>query len=213
MRLSELSEASGVSTATIKYYLRERLLPQGRRISATQADYDESHLRRLRLVRALIQVGRVPVATARQVLSAVDDDSLGRTIRLGAALWSLPHGEEPDEDDPEVAVARREVDLLLERLGWSTAGEIGDLSPNYRALVAVMVRLKHLGYPCDADYLQPYAEQLGRLAVLDLDNLETHPTAVEQVEAAVADAVLFEPVLLHLRRLAQEQESARRFGL
>lgn len=76
-----------------------------------------------------------------------------------------------------------------------------------------MVRLGHLGYPCDADYLQPYAEQLGRLAVLDLDNLETLPTAVEQVEAAVADAVLFEPVLLSLRRLAQEQESARRFGL
>lgn len=46
MRLAELSERSGVSTATIKYYLREGLLTSGRQVNATTADYDESHLRR-----------------------------------------------------------------------------------------------------------------------------------------------------------------------
>ena len=34
----------------------------------------------------------MPVATAREVLGHVEDDSLGRTIRLGAALWALPQG-------------------------------------------------------------------------------------------------------------------------
>lgn len=213
MRLAELSERSGVSTATIKYYLREGLLPQGRRLSATQADYGESHLRRLRLVRALIQVGRVPVATARQVLAYVDDDSLGQTMRLGAALWELPHEPEPDEEDPETDVARAEVDRLLARLGWSTARELGALSPNFRVLTAAMVRLKHLGYPMDAAKLLPYAEVMGRLAGFDLDRLDEFATPVEKVEAAVADVVLFEPVLISLRRLAQEEESARRFGL
>ena len=43
MRLAELSERSGVSTATIKYYLREGLLQPGRRVTATQAEYDEEH--------------------------------------------------------------------------------------------------------------------------------------------------------------------------
>ncbi|MCL2554921.1 MAG: MerR family transcriptional regulator [Actinomycetia bacterium] len=213
MRLAELSERSGVSTATIKYYLREGLLPAGRRISATQADYDDAHLRRLRLVRALIQIGRVPVATARQVLAYVDDDSLGQTIRLGAALWELPHEPEPDEEDPQTAVARAEVDRLLELLGWATARELGALSPNHRVLTATLVRLTHLGYPMDAEALLPYAQGLGRLAELDLDRLEDVPTPAEKVEAAVAAAVLFEPVLLCLRRLAQEEESARRFGL
>ena len=55
MRLAELSERSGISTATVKYYLREGLLPPGRRISATQAEYEESHLRRLGLIRALTE--------------------------------------------------------------------------------------------------------------------------------------------------------------
>jgi len=117
MRLAELSRRSGVSTATIKYYLREGLLPPGRRHNATTAEYDAEHLRRLRLVRAMIQVGQVPVAKVREVLGHVDDDSLGRSIRLGAALWALPQVPEPDADDEYVRAAHEEVTALLDRLG------------------------------------------------------------------------------------------------
>ena len=49
MRMSELSQTSGVAIPTIKYYLREGMLPQGVQLAATRAEYDESHLRRLRL--------------------------------------------------------------------------------------------------------------------------------------------------------------------
>ncbi|MFB0629066.1 MerR family transcriptional regulator [Streptomyces sp. AB3(2024)] len=213
MRLAELSERSGVSTATIKYYLREGLLPPGRRIGATTADYDESHLRRLRLVRTLIQVGGVPVATAREVLRHVDDDSLGRTIRTGAALWALPRVPEPDEEDEAVATARAEVDRLLEELGWSTARELAPLSPDHRSLVLAVASLIRLGYRWDARMLAPYARLMHQVAVRDLDNMEDYGSEAERVEAAVASAVLFEPVLKAMHRLAQEEESARRYGL
>ncbi|MFJ2091767.1 MerR family transcriptional regulator [Streptomyces sp. NPDC087901] len=213
MRLSELSEQSGVSTATIKYYLREGLLPPGQRVSATQAAYDDSHVRRLRLVRALLQVGRLPVATAREVLNHADDESLGRTIRLGAALWSLPHGPEPDEEAPETAIAAAEVERLLDQLGWSTAREVGALSPSHRSLVASLATLIRLGYPCGGDYLADHARLMHEAAVRDLDMMETYPTQSEQVEMAVASAVLYEPLMAALRRLAQEEESARRYGL
>lgn len=213
MRLSELSERSGVSTATIKYYLREGLLTPGHQVNTTTADYDESHLRRLRLVRALIQVGRVPVATAREVLGHVDDESLGRTIRLGAALWALPQEPEPDEQDPAVRSARREVDQLLADLGWETARELAPLSPVHRSLVAAVATLIRLGYSWDAELLAPYAELMHQVAMRDLDYLETHTSDAERVETAVASAVLFEPVLRALHRLAQEQESARRYGI
>ncbi|WP_405913475.1 MerR family transcriptional regulator [Streptomyces sp. NBC_00963] len=213
MRLSELSELSGIPAATIKYYLREQLLPPGHRISATQADYDESHLRRLRLVRALIQVGRLPVATVREVLGHVDDASLGRTIRLGAALWSLPHGPEPDDEAPETATARAEVDRLLDQLGWESVREIGELSPVHRSLVASVATLLRLGYPYEVGYLVQQAQLMYQVAVQDLDMMETHPSEKEQVETAVAATVLYEPLLTSLHRLAQEEESARRYGL
>jgi DNA-binding transcriptional MerR regulator len=213
MRLAELSERSGVSTATIKYYLREGLLAPGHQVNATTAEYDESHLRRLRLVRALIQVGRVPVATAKEVLRHVGDESLGRTIRLGAALWALPQGPEPDEQDPAVTAARHEVDKLLQGLGWETARELASLSPVHRSLVTAVAALIRLGYPWDAELMAPYAELMRQVAQRDLDFLETHGSEEEKVETAVAAAVLFEPVLRALHRLAQEEESARRYGL
>ncbi|MFE2440404.1 MerR family transcriptional regulator [Streptomyces sp. NPDC059409] len=213
MRLADLSNRSGVSTATIKYYLREGLLPPGRQLNATTAEYDESHLRRLRLVRALIQVGKVPVATAREVLGHVDDESLGRTIRLGAALWALPQDAEPDEADPAVAAARTEVDRLLELLGWGTSQELAPLSPVHRSLVVAVAALRRLGYPWDAELMAPYGELMMEVARRDLDFMETHASEAEQVEMAVASAVLFQPVLRALHRLAQEEESARRYGI
>ncbi|MEU9589786.1 MerR family transcriptional regulator [Streptomyces sp. NPDC048193] len=213
MRLADLSKRSGVSTATIKYYLREGLLPPGRQVNATTAEYGEEHLRRLRLVRALIQVGKVPVATAREVLGHVDDDSLGRTIRLGAALWALPQDPEPDEEDPAVVAARAEVDSLLEMLGWETARELAPLSPVHRSLVVAVAALRRLDYPWDAELMAPYGELMHEVARRDLDFMESRASEEERVELAVAAAVLFQPVLRALHRLAQEEESARRYGI
>ncbi|MEV1053084.1 MerR family transcriptional regulator [Streptomyces sp. NPDC049887] len=212
MRLAELSERSGVPIPTIKYYLRERLLPPGHRISATQAEYDEGHLRRLRLVRALIQVGRIPVATAREVLAAVADGGLDPHVRLGAAVWAIPHGAETDEDDPATETARRTADALLEQLGWTFGQEAGAQSPAYRMVVSGIATMVRLGYPCDTGQLLPYARSAAELAVADLDLVERYEPGEEQVEAAVALTVLYEPVLLGLRRLAQAEESSRRFG-
>ncbi|MFI6439619.1 MerR family transcriptional regulator [Streptomyces sp. NPDC050759] len=213
MRLAELSARSGVSTATIKYYLREGLLHPGRRITATQAEYDEEHLRRLRLVRALIQVGRIPVASAREVLAALQDEDLDRNQRLGTAVWALPHGPAPDEDDPATEAGRRTADALLDRLGWSY-GPASDTptAPAFGMLVTAITTLSRLGYPCSARDLEPYGRAMERLAGTDLDLVERYGAPEEQVEAAVALTVLYEPVLLSLRRLAQAQESRRRFG-
>ncbi|WP_371127076.1 hypothetical protein [Streptomyces sp. 2112.3] len=61
-------------------------------------------------------------------------------------------------------------------------------------------------------HLLPYARQAEHLAVADLDLLEEFETPEEQVEAAVALTVLYEPVLLSLRRPAESEESNRRFG-
>ncbi|MGK5733905.1 MerR family transcriptional regulator [Streptomyces sp. URMC 124] len=214
MRLAELSERSGVSTATIKYYLREGLLQPGRRVSATQAEYGDEHVRRLRLVRALIQLGKVPVATAREVIAAAEDDSLDHHWRLGAATWALAHGQKnpPDEEDDQATEAAfRTVNALLQHLGWRYDQELGELSPAYRKLVTAVAALRRLGYPCGVAQLLPYGQLAARLAVSDLDLIEEEPTPAAQVEAAVALTVLYEPVLLSLRRLAHAEESARRF--
>ncbi|NED09572.1 transcriptional regulator, partial [Streptomyces sp. SID6648] len=67
--------------------------------------------------------------------------------------------------------------------------------------------------PWDAELMAPYGALMMEVARRELDFMETHASDAEQVEMAVASAVLFQPVLRALHRLAQEEESARRYGI
>lgn len=79
-------------------------------------------------------------------------------------------------------------------------------------LVAALAALHHLGYACDTAPLLPCAQQAAQLAVADLVLVEECPTPAEQVAAAVALTVLYEPALLSLRRPAAAEESNKRHG-
>ena len=82
--LGELARAAEVPVGTVKYYLREGLLPEGRLRSATRADYGDTHLARLRLLRLLREVGDVPVGRLRDLVAALEDQRAGSAHgRLG----------------------------------------------------------------------------------------------------------------------------------
>jgi DNA-binding transcriptional MerR regulator len=211
VQLSELSERSGVSAASIKYYLREGLLPPGATVTARKAEYDEDHLRRLRLVRALLTVGGMSVAQARDVLAAAHDPAFDRHDRLGVAQYLLPpHVTPPSQESPEGAVwneRRAEVlALLRDDLGW----HLHDGAPALDALTEALITLNSLGYATSTESLREYATALHPIAETELQIIDEHPVIEEAIEAVVAYTVLYEPVLLSLRRLAHEDVSARR---
>ncbi|MFF8387430.1 hypothetical protein ACF053_27880 [Streptomyces kanasensis] len=85
--------------------VREGPPPPGPRVTVTPAECDEGHLRRLRLVRAVLPVGWGPRGAGYG-----DDESPGRTIRLGAAAWALERDPQPPADDPAVERAREEAE-------------------------------------------------------------------------------------------------------
>ncbi|WP_328420716.1 MerR family transcriptional regulator [Streptomyces sp. NBC_00443] len=202
MRISELSRRSGVAVTTIKYYLREGLLPAGRQTAATQAEYDEQHLRRLKLIRALTGVRGLSVSTTREVLDALAEHT-GDTHRvLGLTLGTLvPNGEPADQ-----ATEAGEVDALVEQLGW----QVHQAAPARVTLAETLSSLRSLGVPLDWRVLLPYARLAERTAVLDLDQLDGIEDPLEVAERALLLTVLLEPALMALRRMAQEHESARR---
>ncbi|MEU3856629.1 transcriptional regulator [Streptomyces sp. NPDC028722] len=163
----------------------------------------EDHLRRLRLVRALIQIGGVPVAAAREVIAAAEDESLDHHLRLGGGDPGAALRRGPAGDDPAVETARRSVETLLERLGCSCGPALDLLDPAHRRLVDSVAALVRLGHPCDTEHLLPYGRLAAQLAVTDLDMIEEQPTATGQIEGAVALTVPYAPVLLSLRRMAR----------
>lgn len=216
MLMSELSRRSGVPVATIKYYLREGLLPSGAPTAATRADYDETHLRRLRLIRTLIETGGVPVAAIRRILSAVDDTSVSQHEMLGTVQYSLgPRLAPPESADPDWGAARAEVEGLISDLGWT----VNENAPARTLLAGALVALRRFdAAPLDAG-LRAYAEALAPLAAEEVASIEVaaaNAGASEDraalSEAAVVGIVLFERVLIALRRMAQEDASARRFN-
>ena len=62
MRISQLAERAGLPVATVKYYQREGLLPEGVRSAPNQVQYGDAHVRRVRLIRALLETGGLSVA-------------------------------------------------------------------------------------------------------------------------------------------------------
>ena len=201
MQISELARRSGVPVATIKYYVREGLLPQGELTGATRARYGEDHLERLGLIRALLGPGGLSVATARAVLEAVDTPATSVHQALGVAHRALP-GVGPDT--PRDLEQARE---LLRRRGW----QVADDSPALCALAGALEALRAAGAAPSEELLDRYADAAGEIGARDVADVPAGSLA-ETVRFVVVNTVLLEPVLLALRRLAQEDASNRRFG-
>lgn len=201
VRISELSRVSGVPTATIKYYLREKLLPEGRLTSATQAQYDQDHVARLRLIRALLGPAGLSVARARRVLDAVDDAEAPSNELLGVAHCALVEPADPDRD-----LGRAEQ--LLQRWGWSIDPKDRD---SRAAFLDALEAIDAAGFDLPAGALDGYAQAMLQVATMELDHLPVQsPEAA--VRYVVLGTVLNEPLILALRRLAEQHVSSQRFG-
>lgn len=201
MRISELANESSVPVATIKYYLREGLLHDGVLTSATQASYDESHVRRLRLIRALLVGAGLSVADARDLLGGVDDPP-----RSGHDLLGIAHHALAKPVDEEVDTA--EVDALLDSWGWGA--EKCDVAGK-AAVAEALAGVRAAGFEFPAGVLDTYASAMHEVATAEIDGV---PTESEEaaVRYVVLGTVLVEPLLLALRRLAQQNASYDRFG-
>ena len=197
MWMAELSARSGFSVATIKYYLREGLLHAGESTGATRTRYDETHVRRLRLIRALTEVAGLRLDTVREVLDDIAGagswhEAVGSAHRRLAETDGMSAGDD----------AHARVDRLLARQGWSLAGD----SPQRELLARSLDALADLGHPVSDELLDLYAEAMRPVAAHEVASVRS-PDREAGAEAAVIGTLLQEPVLLAMRRIAQENAS------
>jgi DNA-binding transcriptional MerR regulator len=200
VRLSQLAAESGTSIPTIKFYIREGLLPPGRVVSPRQAEYDDGHLARLRLVRALVDVGGLSLAAVREVLAAMaGPDGVDRAVGVAhGALSPKPAATGPFARAGEV----------VELLGW----QVDQSSSEMAQLEAALAAAAQVGLPLEDERLRLYGTAAMTIAEHDVANVPTwqrdDPTAM--VTSVVLGTVLYEPLLLALRRLAQSDAYQRR---
>ena len=177
MRVAELSLRAGVPIPTIKYYLRAGLLPPGVRTSPNQARYGDDHVRRLRLIRMLTEVGGLSIAAVKQELATVPISAGAPDSVPTADAWQA---------------ARDRVGNLLAAHGWAT-----DLStPPGNTLVAAVAALNELGRPDLVQMLERYAAIAAELAAIDA-------TLATDAEAQAINPVIGDVIQTALRRLAR----------
>jgi DNA-binding transcriptional MerR regulator len=204
LKISELSQRSGRPVATIKYYLREGLLPAGRPTAVNQADYAPSHLERIRLVTTLVDVGGLSIDAVKRVVAAIEDDSLTLHNALGVAHHALAPPQSAGEPAADLVDAVRDVDRFLAGLGWRTKPE----APARTELARALASLQQLGWQVDATVFSRYAQTVDDLAEWELDQTPTDGSRSQVVQSVVVGTVVFERALVALRRLAQEHQSA-----
>ncbi|MCL4240089.1 MAG: MerR family transcriptional regulator [Dehalococcoidia bacterium] len=202
MKISELSERTGITIPTLKFYLREGLLRPGALTAPNQADYGEAHVRRARLVRTLREVAHLGIAQISAITGALDRGEDLYDV-MGVTVDSL--GERPaGAFTPEQQAAAAAVDRLLATLGLPVRE--GSLAREQLIVSFAAVReMLFPGLPVEA--MVPYAR-----AAEDVVRAEVAATPgifsvdPEQVlERAVLGLTLFEPILLAFRRLAHEK--------
>ena len=207
MRISELSHISGASIPTIKYYLRERLLPPGTPTARNQATYGEEHVRRLRLIRVLAEIGGLGIGRIRDVLDAISDTTKPIDDLLGVAHHALGPPLASD-DEPDLRRARSDTDAWIAAQGWRVSRD----APARQSLANALVALRRLGRDVGPEVFAPYLRHADEIATRELETIPAAGTRAEAVEAVVVGTVVFEHALMALRRLAQEHHSAVRFG-
>jgi DNA-binding transcriptional MerR regulator len=210
MKMRDLSDQSGVPVATIKYYIREGLLDPGHHRGANQADYGESHVQRLALIRALREVGGLSVATIGKVLQVAAAQGTGIVAGMGLAIDALAEDDLshiPPDREGEVTELAARFHAVLQREGWTVRSNAAALRVLARASLAAQAVLDD-PIECEADVeeILDYARPAMEIARAEFSSDE--PTIFAAGESAIAGAVagtlLFEPMILALRRLAHE---------
>ncbi|HEX8305915.1 MAG TPA: MerR family transcriptional regulator [Jatrophihabitans sp.] len=205
MRISELARQSGLPVATIKFYLREGLLPPGAPVSRTQAEYSDAHLERLRLIRALRDIADLPVATVGTVLAAVDDEELPLLDLLGVTQTAVA-GAKTSASASEVGVEL--AGQLLADLDWTLTTD----SPLVESLARVLDVLRGEGEPVDAESLRPWADAARAVAEVEMDHIPVEAPRAEAAHTVAVGTVIYGELLAQLRLAAQEAVSLARFG-
>ena len=207
--IQELSRESGVSVASIKFYLREALLAPGDPSRPGRAYYDGQHLRRLAVIRALRDVAGLSIDVIRRALAAVDTAGADAVDVIAPAIDALATPRDAPPVDAELRRARKDVATLFER----TKVDVRPTAGSTETVARTIASLRRLGADVSVDDLEPYVTMLRPLIQQEIENDRTRALLLsdkeQSLEIAILGTVLFEPIIVGLRRALHEHYTTR----
>ncbi|WP_026536574.1 MerR family transcriptional regulator [Arthrobacter sp. H14] len=200
MQLKELSRRSGISAASIKYYLREDLLPAGESMHPTLAGYSDGHLSRLELITVLRKVVGLSIGQIKTLVSAIDDpevdflDLLGRTQSLVLGYDLSETREHPL------------TSAVVNAKDWP------DVTSDARnALNAHLAQMEELGITVSRDVVEGYADAVDRVAQQDVGFVTEGGSRDSAVLTVAVGVHQYSKLLARMLALAQTSVSIRKY--
>lgn len=203
MQLNELSQRSGVTPASIKYYLREDLLPPGEAVHATRAEYSARHLERLELIQALRQIVGLNIGQIRGLVKMADDGVPRLDLLAAVQRVVLDLGNYTTSIGGEAAEA---ADAVVRLRGWPDSA-----SDARNALTAHLELMAGLKIPVSETVLEAYSKAMDDVAGLDIA-VTTAPESTDRLILTAAVGMhMHSQLLLKLLALAQASHAIRRY--
>ncbi len=205
MKISEACQASGVTPSTFKYYIREGLVPEGERVGSNQTEYDETHVRRVRLARVLIETGGLSIAASREVLKVMDANLGSPAYFLEAAQHALDGDTAQSHKPASEAARQRIIDL------FGPDAKISHDNVGIEHAARALDGFSAIGFEPSPQYLLTYFGAAREIARADLASLMTMTTPESIAELMVVGTVMGDVLSSGLRRLAHEAETSEVF--
>ncbi|MCG2842418.1 MerR family transcriptional regulator [Sandaracinobacter sp. RS1-74] len=168
MRMRELEKASGVSRETIRFYIREGLLPEPDRTHRNSATYSDDHLARLLTIRRLRDERFLPLSVIRSLFEGQQTGWLEPQM-----LPEIDHLLRARLDSEEAWV---NAEAFIADIGGEpehlantiTAGVIapapdGGISPRDQRILRLLVDAAKIGFTRERGYAD---SSMGRLAAV-----------------------------------------------
>jgi DNA-binding transcriptional MerR regulator len=210
LTVSDLAKRSKTPISSIKFYLREGLLPAGNPEASHRAFYSDAHVRRLYLIQVLRDVAGLAIPVIRDIGKLLDGEGGNDVSNVIAHVIDALGQREALSAGREAVAARREVFDILYARGLHVrrnAKAVVDLAD------ALLGLRRTLGCDLSAAAFVPYLDAMCALAEKDFEtNQHLVVDAASAALGATFGTVLWEPILLLLRRIAHEHVAVKTFG-
>lgn len=101
LKMKDLERATGVGRESIRYYIREGLLPEPRRPGRNVAWYDESFVARIKLIKELQQTRYLPLSVIKTIVAGDAPPTAAEVAALGQIDGKLADTNDATTTAPE----------------------------------------------------------------------------------------------------------------
>ncbi|WP_138907357.1 MerR family transcriptional regulator [Streptomyces chryseus] len=196
MPLSELSRQTGVPVRALQMYVHMELF-------RAEPAYDERHVRRIALIKTLLDVGGVPYSVVRDILRRIDASPHSLHDILETVQYALPVRGTASEEG-EWTRARERAERFAEARNWRVNAE----NPAWHTLTQVLVACEWLEQDDLVRLLDTYADALERVGEAEVALQRRQPDPDSATASMVTCAVLGDVALSALHRLVHEHYSS-----